>query len=203
MITTVALTVRRNRKEQHGANSADHENFECNMSADDLVEAHNVLDVTEYLREVNRSFMRTLHDTVFPGGSETIVTTRLRSILKTPQAVKIMADEEIEEEKVWSPFLKEPWRMPGMQMRAKLTYRFEGMTEMINGAFMDDLGGLLSSVTGHRRRILYEIDQDFEKMCDILSKTFTSIKSFMPFLHSSFRQTIIRKLSKVGKDKEA
>jgi hypothetical protein len=33
-----------------------------------------------------------------------------------------------------------------MQMWAKLTYRFEGMTEMINGALMDDLGEVPSSV---------------------------------------------------------
>ena len=89
------------------------------------------------------------------------------------------------------------------QMWAKLIYRFEGMTEMINGAFMDDLGELLSSVTGQQRKTLYEIDQEFEKMCEMLLKNFATIKSLMPFLRSSLRQTMIRKLSKVGKDKEA
>ena len=29
--------------------------------------------------------------------------------------------------------------MPSVQIFAKLTYRFAGMTEMINGAFMNDL----------------------------------------------------------------
>ena len=88
-------------------------------------------------------------------------------------------------------------------MWGKLIYRFEGMTEMINGAFMDDLGELLSSVTGNQRKTLYEIDQEFEKMCEMLLKNFTTIKSLMPFLRSSLRQTMIHKLSKVGKDKEA
>ena len=78
-------------------------------------------------------------------------------------------------------------------MWAKLIYRFEGMTEMINGAFMDDdLGDLLSSVTGQQRKTLYEIDQEFEKMCEMLLKFFASIKSLMPFLRSSLRQTMIR-----------
>ena len=85
----------------------------------------------------------------------------------------------------------------------KMIYRFEGMTEMINGAFMDDLGELLSSITGHQRKTLYEIDQEFEKMCEMLVKNFSSIESLMPFLRSSLRQTMIRRLSKVGKDKEA
>ena len=41
---------------------------------------------------------------------------------------------------------------------------------MINGAFMDDLGELLSSVTGQHRKTLYEIDQEFQKMCEMLLK---------------------------------
>ena len=40
-------------------------------------------------------------------------------------------------------------------------------------------------------------------MCDMLLKNVASIKSLMPFLRSSLRQTMIRKLGKVGKNKEA
>ena len=52
-------------------------------------------------------------------------------------------------------------------MWAKLTYTFEGMTEMINGAFMDDLGELLNSVTGQQRKTS-GIDQDLEEMCEMM-----------------------------------
>ena len=38
-------------------------------------------------------------------------------------------------------------------------------------------------------------------MTETLLKNFTTIKSLIPFLRSSLRQTMIRKLSKVGKDK--
>ena len=62
-------------------------------------------------------------------------------------------------------------------MWAKLIYRFEGMTVMINGAFMDDLGELLSSITGQQHKTLYEIDQEFEKMCEMLLKNFKSLMS--------------------------
>ena len=44
---------------------------------------------------------------------------------------------------------------------------------------MDDLGELLSSVTGNQRKTLYEIDQEFEKMCEMLLKNFASIKSLV------------------------
>jgi hypothetical protein len=33
-------------------------------------------------------------------------------------------------------------------MYGRLAYKFEGMTDMINGAFMEDLSELLNSATG-------------------------------------------------------
>ena len=197
VITSVALEVRKNRKDKLGSNWADPER--CGLTEDELIKAHEVLD-GKFLREINRTLARTLHDAVFPGGPETAATTRLRSILKTPLAAKIIAGDVVGKENLWST---RPWLMESTQMWAKLIYRFEGMTEMINGAFMDDLGDLLSSITGQQRKTLYEIDQEFEKMLEMLQKNFTSVKSLMPFLRSSLRQTMIRKLSKVGKDKEA
>jgi hypothetical protein len=55
------------------------------INQDELSKAHDVLDA-KYLREVNRNLALTLHDAVFSGGLETVATTRLRSILKTPLA---------------------------------------------------------------------------------------------------------------------
>ena len=147
---------------------------------------------------VNRALTRTLHDAVLPGAAETINTTKLRSILKTPEVLKILAGETLGGEETWG---KRPWLMPAMQLWAKLCYRFEVMTDMINGAFMDDLGEILNAVTGLQRKTLYKADQEFEKMTETLVKNFTSIKSLMSFLRSSLRQTMIRKLSKVVKDK--
>jgi hypothetical protein len=75
---------------------------------------------------------------------------------------------------------------------------------MINGAFMEDLSELLNSATGdqRRRKTFYEIDTEFEKMTTSLLKNFNSMASLMPFFRASLRQTMIRKLAKVGKDKE-
>jgi hypothetical protein len=173
---SVALAVRGNRKENRGVNWADHEKYD--MYADALIEEHNVLDV-KHLRQVNRSLARTLHDAVFPGVAETIATARLRSILKTQQVAKIIAGQAIGGENMWG---EKPWMMSVVQMLGKLTYRFESMTDMINGAFMDDVGELLSSVTEQQRNKLYEIDKEFEKMCELLCKIFESITSHMPFL---------------------
>ena len=72
VITSVALAVRGNRKDKLGSKCADH--WHCGLSADELIKAHDVLDA-KYLREFNRILARTLHDAVFPEGSETIATT--------------------------------------------------------------------------------------------------------------------------------
>jgi hypothetical protein len=76
---------------------------------------------------------------------------------------------------------------------------------MINGAFMENPSELLNSATGDQRRpkTFYEIDTEFEKMTgSLLLKNFNTMASLMPFLRASLRQTMIRKLASVGKDKD-
>ena len=100
VITSVALAVRGNHKHKLGSNWADAER--CGLSDYELIKAHDVLDA-KYLREVNRTLARTLYDAVFPGGSETIATTRLRSILKTLIAAKIIPGELVGGEDLATP----------------------------------------------------------------------------------------------------
>ena len=69
VITCVA--VRGNREDKLGSDWADAER--CGLSEDEVTKTHDVFD-TKYLREVNRTLARTLHDAVFSGGSETIAT---------------------------------------------------------------------------------------------------------------------------------
>ena len=199
VMASVSLAVRTNRKDTLGSHFADHDKL--GMTADELTDAHELLD-TKHLTQVNRALTRMMHDAAFSGGTETAHITKLRVILRTPQVSQILAGDKMGTESEWST---KPWLMPAMQMWAKLVYKFEGMTDMINGCFMDDLAELLTAATGdqRKRKTLYEIDLEFEKMCDMLLKNFDTQKSLMTFLRSSLRQTMIRKLSKVGKDKEA
>ena len=56
VITSVALEVRKNRKDKLGSNWADTER--CGLTEEELIKAHDVLDA-KYLREVNRTLART------------------------------------------------------------------------------------------------------------------------------------------------
>ena len=115
------------------------------------------------------------------------------SILKTPEVTKIIQGEKLPTESKWAD---NPWLMPAVHMYGRLAYKFEGMTDMINCAFMEDLSELLNAATGdHRRRkSFYEIDTEFEKMKASLLKNFSSMASLMPFLRASLRQTMMRRL---------
>jgi len=122
---------------------------------------------------VNRTVVRWLHDAVYPNASETPATIKLRSILKTPEVTKILQGEKLTTE---SPWAAQPWQIPAVHKYGRLAYKFEGMTDMINGAFMEDLSELLNSATGdqRRRKTFYEIDTEFEKMtASLLSRTST------------------------------
>ena len=138
---------------------------------------------------------------MFPNVSETPATIKLRSILKTSEVTKILQGEKLPTESEWAVH---PWLMPAVHMYGRLAYKFEGMTDMINCAFMEDLSELLNSATGdqHSRLSFYEIDTEFEKMTSSLQKNFTSMQSLMPFLRASLRQSMMRRLALVGKDKD-
>jgi len=73
---------------------------------------------------------------VYPNASETPATIKLRSILKTPEVTKILQGEKLTTESLWAA---QPWQIPAVHMYGRLVYKFEGMTDMINGAFMEDL----------------------------------------------------------------
>jgi hypothetical protein len=194
----VLLELITNRKTVLGAHHADHEKM--GMTEEELAQSHAVLDAKR-LTMVNRTVVHWLHDAVYPNASETPATIKLRSILNTPEVIKILQGEKLTTESLWAAQF---WQIPAVHMYGRLAYKFEGMTDMINGAFMEDLSELLNSATGDqcRRKTFYEIDTEFEKMTASLRKNFKSMAFLMPFLRASLRQTMIRKLASVGKDKD-
>jgi hypothetical protein len=119
------------------------------MTEEELAQAHTVLDAKR-LTMVNRTVVHWLYDEVYPNASETPATIKLRSILKTPEVTKILQGEKLTTESLWAA---QPWQIPAVHMYGRLAFKFEGMTDMINGAFMEDLSELLNSATGDQRRL--------------------------------------------------
>jgi hypothetical protein len=69
----------------------------------------------------------------YPSACETPATIKLRSIRKTPEVTKILMGVNLTTESVWAA---QPWQIPAVHihMYGRLAYKFEGMTDMINGA---------------------------------------------------------------------
>ena len=67
---------------------------------------------------------------------------------------------------------------------ARLCFKYEGMTELINGRFIEDFGILLGSATGEAktRKSFYEIDKEFELMTKTIEKNFVKVDSLMVFI---------------------
>ena len=140
--TSVLLELISYRKTVLGAHHADHEKL--GMTEERLTQAHAVLDVKR-LAMVNRTVVRLLHDAVYPSNTvESPATIKLRSILKTLEVTQILEGEKLPTESEWAVH---PWLMPAVLMYGRLAYKFEGMTDMINGAFMEDLSELLNAAT--------------------------------------------------------
>jgi predicted RNase H-like nuclease (RuvC/YqgF family) len=102
-------------------------------------------------------------------------------------------------------WLAQPWKIPALQIWAKMYHKYEGMTGMLTGTMMEELATIITCVTGdaRHRRTIYEADQDVERFGKTLIANFKDTATLWEFLRASLRQCHIRKLSKVGKDNSA
>jgi hypothetical protein len=80
----------------------------------------------------------------------------------------------------------------------------EGMTELVNGTFIEDMSTLLSSCTeGKNRKTFFEIDKEFESMVTVVKSNFVTVDSFASSMWASLRQALIRKLAHVKSPDQA
>jgi len=72
-------------------------------------------------------------------------------------------------------WLDEPWKIPALQIWAKMYHKYEGMTDMLTVTMMEELVIIITCVTGdsRHRRTLYEGDQDFERFIKTLITVLT------------------------------
>jgi hypothetical protein len=110
--TSIQFELLANRKTVFGAHHADHDKL--GIKEDEVAAAHAVLDAKR-LMLVNRTVVRGIYDVVYSNASETPDTTKLRSILKTPEVTKILMSEKLTTESVWAA---QPWHIPELSTRS-------------------------------------------------------------------------------------
>ncbi len=137
----------KHRKDTFGSNYMDH--AKCGYAnEDELTEAHAQCDLA-YLIKGNRQFVMLLHDAVYPNGSKlTKATTKLQSLLDGPLVKKVLQGTSIGDETEWGAHF---WLIPAISILTRLCFRMEGMTELFNYTFIENLSTLLSSCTDGKK----------------------------------------------------
>jgi hypothetical protein len=200
--TGLLLSLNKNRLSNLGSNFTDYKRLGFPNEAA-LTQAHKSLDL-KYLRELNRMAARLLHDAGFEPSSKvgTAAQTKLNGILRNSEVSQILRGAVDDDDGEW---LDQPWKIPALQIWAKMYHKYEGMTDMLTGTMMEELATIITCVTGdaRHRRTIYEADQDFERFGKTLIANFKDTATLWEFLRASLRQCHIHKLSKVRKDKAA
>ena len=199
--TDLQLALNKNRCAAMGSNFCDHTKQGFKDEAE-LKKAHKAVDL-KYLRHMNRTAVRLLHDAVFEHPQkETPARTKLHSILQNSEVSRILRGAIDDDDGAW---VSEPWKIPAVQIWGKIFHKYEGMTDMLTGTMMEELASIITCVTGdaQKRRTIYQADQEFERLGKTLTTNFKSTATLWDFMRASLRQCHIHKLSKVGKDKAA
>jgi hypothetical protein len=149
----------KHHKDTFGSNYVDHAKFGYGKE-EDLTEAHEQCDL-EYLIKANRQFIMLLHDNVYPKGFKlTKATSKLQSLFDGPMVKKVLQVKSLGDEDDWG---EQGWIIPAISILTRLLFRMEGMTELVNDTFIEDMSTLLSSCAeGKNRKTFFEIDKEFE-----------------------------------------
>ncbi len=82
--------------------------------------------------------------------------------------------------------------LPGILMYSKLAYKFEVMTDVLNGTFVEEMSDLLGSATSGKGLTMYEVDTNFEMMVEMIVKSYPQSVTLMSYMHVSLCQTYIK-----------
>ena len=200
--TDVMLSLNKNRVTSLGSNFSDHKKLGYDTQ-EQLARAHKQTDM-KYLKKVNRLAVRTLHDAVFDHPKkDTAGRRKLLSTLQNNEVKSILAGTVFDDKDL--QWIKRPWEIPAVQIWSRIMLKYEGMQEALSGTFMEEMADTITCVTGaaHKRRTIYEADQEFERYGKALVSNFKTVDKLWDFMRASLRASHIRKLSKVGKDKAA
>ena len=140
------MSPNKNRLTSLGSNFTDFKKLGF-KDEDALAKAHKSIDL-KYLRQLNRMVARLLHDAVFEPSSkvDTPAQSKLNGILRNFEVSQILRGVVDDDEER----LAQPWKIPALQIWAKMYHKYEGMTDMLTGTMMEELANIITCVTGER-----------------------------------------------------
>jgi hypothetical protein len=97
----------------------------------------------------------------------------------------MITGENIGDEGLWKADL---WRTPSIQVWAKLLFKLEDCTDMINAEFVEDLSNLLHEVTtSGKTQTFYDVDVKLATMTLNIIQNFKDVPTVMNLFQTSVR----------------
>ena len=142
--TGLLLSLNKNRLRELGSNFTDYKKLGF-RDEDALKKAHKSIGL-KYLRKLNRMAARLLHDAVFEPSTKvyTAAQTKLNGILRNSEVSQILRGAVDDDDGEW---LDQPWKIPALQIWAKMYHKYEGMKDILTGAMMEELATTITCVT--------------------------------------------------------
>jgi hypothetical protein len=139
------LSLNKNRLTSLGSNFTDYKKLGFKDEAA-LAKANKSIDL-KYLRQLNRMLALLLHDAVFEPSNkvDTAAQSKLNGILRNSDVLPILRGVVDDDDEEW---LAQPWKIPVLQIWAKMYHKYEGMTDMLTGTMMEELANIITCVTG-------------------------------------------------------
>ena len=136
------MSLNKNRITELGSNFTDCKKLGFRDEAA-LTKDHKSIDL-KYLWKLNRMAARLLHDAVFEPLSkvETAAQTQLNGILRNMEVSQILRNAVNDDDEKW---LAQPWKIPALQIWAKMYQKYEGMTDMLTGTMMEELANIITA----------------------------------------------------------
>ncbi len=78
---------------------------------------------------------------------DTAAQTKLNGILRNSEVSQILRGAVDDDDGEW---LDQPWKIPALQIWAKMYHKYEGMTDMLTGTMMEELASDIVGVLARK-----------------------------------------------------
>jgi len=172
-------------------------------SAAELKEAHSMA-LADWVRDKNKTLLRALWRSAFPEkppkeDQGSLHKETLRHILTSTKVTELLDGADVLDIQLW---WERPYLMPGVVAWVSTLWKYEGVTDDIDGNLLAEIQDITTSGKGKSARPIMEVKRQLEQIMEAPAKRFTSAAELCDFLVSCSLQDIIRTLAR-GTNREA
>ena len=145
--------------------------------------------IVSFLRIVNALFIRMLVQACIPKVKCTSEQESLKSILDTQEIEEVLNGRKYKQK-----WVREPWKMPAVQVWARMLDKYEGLQDSINSNILWELLAILANV---KDRSIKDIDTSFHKAFQPIVRNFDTARQLADYLRACVRDEVIHRKARI------